>query len=42
VGGTKPAKLSTGASVKVPLFIEIGDILKVDTRRGEYISRAKG
>jgi elongation factor P len=30
------------ASVKVPLFIEIGDILKVDTRRGEYISRAKG
>lgn len=42
VGGTKPAKLSTGAIVKVPLFIEIGDVLKVDTRRGEYISRAKG
>ena len=41
-GGTKPAKLSSGAIVKVPLFIEIGDVLKVDTRRGEYISRAKG
>ena len=40
-GGTKPAKLSSGASVKVPLFIEIGDVLKVDTRRGEYLSRAK-
>lgn len=40
-GGTKPAKLTSGASVKVPLFIEIGDVLKVDTRRGEYLSRAK-
>ena len=39
-GGTKPATLITGAVVKVPLFIEIGDVLKVDTRSGEYISRA--
>ncbi len=41
-GGTKPATLSTGAVVKVPLFIEVGDVLKVDTRTGEYVSRAKG
>jgi len=41
-GGTKPAKLSTGAVVKVPLFVEIGDVLRVDTRSGEYVSRAKG
>jgi elongation factor P len=41
-GGTKPATLSTGAVVKVPLFIETGDILKVDTRTSEYVSRAKG
>ncbi len=40
-GGTKPAILETGAVVQVPLFIEIGDVLKVDTRNGEYISRAK-
>jgi elongation factor P len=40
-GGTKPALLETGASVKVPLFIEIGDLLKIDTRTGEYVSRAK-
>lgn len=40
-GGTKPAKLSSGAVVKVPLFIEIGDVLRVDTRSGEYVSRAK-
>jgi elongation factor P len=39
-GGTKPAQLETGADVKVPLFIEEGDILKVDTRSGEYVSRA--
>jgi elongation factor P len=39
-GGTKPATLETGTDVKVPLFIEIGDILKVDTRNGEYVSRA--
>jgi elongation factor P len=41
-GGTKPARLVTGAVVKVPLFIEIGDVLRVDTRSGEYVSRAKG
>jgi elongation factor P len=40
-GGTKPAKLSSGAVVKVPLFIETGDVLRVDTRSGEYVSRAK-
>lgn len=41
-GGTKPATLSTGAVVNVPLFINIGDVLKIDTRAGEYVSRAKG
>jgi elongation factor P len=40
-GGSKPAKLSTGAVVKVPLFLEIGDLIKVDTRTGEYLSRVK-
>ena len=40
-GGSKPATLETGAVVRVPLFIEEGDLLKVDTRKGEYISRAK-
>lgn len=39
-GGTKPATLSTGAVVKVPLFINTGDVLKIDTRSGEYVSRA--
>jgi elongation factor P len=38
-GGSKPAKLETGAVIQVPLFIEIGDVVKVDTRTGEYISR---
>ena len=40
-GGGKPAKLETGAVVRVPLFINEGDLLKVDTRKGEYVSRAK-
>lgn len=40
-GGTKPAKLETGAVVKVPLFISEGEVLRVDTRTGEYVSRAK-
>ena len=40
-GGVKPATLETGAVVKVPLFVEIGDLLKVDTRTSEYISRVK-
>jgi elongation factor P len=39
-GGTKPATLETGASVHVPLFVDVGDVLRVDTRSGEYISRA--
>jgi len=39
-GGTKPATLSTGAVVKVPLFINIGEVLRIDTRTGEYVSRA--
>jgi elongation factor P len=39
-GGTKPATLETGAVVSVPLFINEGDILKVDTRTGAYIERA--
>ena len=40
-GGTKPARLETGASVRVPLFIEQGEVIKVDTRNGEYVSRVK-
>lgn len=40
-GGTKPATLETGAVVRVPLFIQVGDLVKVDTRKGEYLSRAK-
>ncbi len=40
-GGTKPATLETGAVVKVPLFLEIGEQVKVDTRSGEYMSRVK-
>ncbi|MGB1237139.1 MAG: elongation factor P [Pseudomonadales bacterium] len=39
-GGSKPATLSTGAVVRVPLFIEEGQTLKIDTRSGEYVSRA--
>jgi elongation factor P len=38
-GGVKPAKLETGAVVRVPLFIEEGETIKVDTRSGEYVSR---
>ena len=38
-GSTKPAKLETGAMIQVPLFINEGDILKVDTRSGSYIER---
>jgi elongation factor P len=40
-GGSKPATLSTGAVVKVPLYIEIGERIKVDTRNRTYIERAK-
>lgn len=39
-GGTKPATLETGTQIQVPLFINIGDKVRVDTRSGEYISRA--
>lgn len=39
-GGKKPATLSTGLTVQVPLFINAGDIIKVDTRTKEYLSRA--
>ncbi|NNL57811.1 MAG: elongation factor P [Pseudomonadales bacterium] len=39
-GGTKPATLATGAVVRVPLFVEEGEMLKIDTRTGEYVSRA--
>jgi len=39
-GATKPATLETGSEVKVPLFVDEGDILKIDTRTGEYVSRA--
>jgi elongation factor P len=39
-GGSKPAMLETGARIQVPLFIDIGDLVRVDTRSGEYVSRA--
>ncbi len=38
-GATKPAKLETGAQVMVPLFVNEGDTIKIDTRTGEYLSR---
>jgi|SRR5690606_10715421 len=40
-GGQKPAKLETGATVRVPLFINEGEVIRVATRTGEYIARAK-
>ena len=40
-GGSKPAKLETGAVVRVPLFIAEGELIKVDTRTAEYVSRVK-
>jgi elongation factor P len=39
-GGNKPAVLETGARVQVPLFVNVGDTVRVDTRSGEYVSRA--
>jgi elongation factor P len=39
-GGTKPATLETGAQINVPLFVNIGDLVRVDTRSGAYVSRA--
>ena len=38
-GATKPAKVETGANVNVPLFVEMHDVIKIDTRTGEYLSR---
>jgi elongation factor P len=40
-GGSKPAKIASGATVTVPLFINVGDVIKVDTRTGQYVERAK-
>ena len=40
-GAMKPAKLETGATVQVPLFVETGDAIRVDTRTGEYITRVQ-
>ena len=40
-GGGKPATLESGAVVRVPLFVQQGELIKVDTRNGEYVSRAK-
>ncbi len=39
-GGSKPATLETGAVVQVPFFIEVGDVLQIDTRTGNYLKRA--
>ena len=41
-GATKPAIVETGAQVNVPLFVENGEVIKIDTRTGEYLSRSKG
>jgi elongation factor P len=41
-GGNKPARVETGATVTVPLFINEGDVIRVDTRSGEYLERASG
>ncbi|MFH0855173.1 MAG: elongation factor P [Candidatus Omnitrophota bacterium] len=37
--GTKPAEIETGAAIQVPLFIDVGDRIKVDTRSGQYVER---
>lgn len=39
--GGKPATLTTGAVVKIPLFVQLGEVIRVDTRSGEYVSRVK-
>jgi elongation factor P len=41
-GGGKPATLETGAVVRVPLFVNNDEVIRVDTRTGEYVSRVKG
>jgi elongation factor P len=38
-GGSKPAKLETGLTVSLPLFIEVGDVVRIDTRTGKYVTR---
>jgi elongation factor P len=38
-GGSKPARLETGAVIQVPLFLNTGDVVKVDTRSGDYLER---
>ena len=38
-GATKPATVETGATIQVPLFVSIGDVVKIDTRSSEYLSR---
>ncbi len=40
-GGTKPATVETGAIIKVPLYLEIGETIKIDTRTREYVERAR-
>ncbi len=40
-GATKPATVETGATIKVPLFVEEGELIKIDTRTGQYVSRVK-
>ena len=40
-GASKPAKVETGYIVRVPLFVNEGDVLRIDTRSGEYLERAK-
>ena len=40
-GGTKPAVVETGAVVKVPLYLEIGEVIKIDTRTREYVERVR-
>ncbi|MBI5855892.1 MAG: elongation factor P [Nitrospirae bacterium] len=40
-GGTKPAKVETGATIKVPLYLEIGEVIKIDTRTREYVERVR-
>jgi elongation factor P len=40
-GATKPATVDTGATIKVPLFVELGEVVKIDTRTGEYLSRVR-
>jgi elongation factor P len=40
-GGSKPATLETGALVQVPFFVEVGNVIRVDTRTGEYLERMK-